>query len=92
MKLNEFGVGREFWCGGRRWRCTDVGSRVVVAICLEPHEIVRLTAAAGTSSGAIEQCVTDDPNWFSGPPFAIEESVFDEHDLPACAEVHSDAG
>jgi hypothetical protein len=92
MKLNEFGVGLEFWCAGKRWRCTDVGSRVVVAICLEPHEIVRLTAGAGTSSGALERGVTNDRNWFNGPPFAIEESVFDEHDLPACEEVRSDSG
>jgi hypothetical protein len=31
MKREEFRVGTEFWCEGTRWRCIDVGSRVVVA-------------------------------------------------------------
>jgi hypothetical protein len=38
MKHEQFRIGEEFWCGERRWRCTDVGSRVIVAICLEPRE------------------------------------------------------
>jgi hypothetical protein len=32
-----FKIGCEFYCGGKRWRCTDVGSRVIVAICLDDH-------------------------------------------------------
>jgi hypothetical protein len=35
MKHSEFRVGKSFWCGGRLWRCTDIGSRVVVAILLD---------------------------------------------------------
>ncbi len=35
MKHAEFQVGAEFVCGERRWRCTDIGARVVVAICLD---------------------------------------------------------
>lgn len=31
----QFTIGGEFRCGGKRWRCTDVGSRVIIAICLE---------------------------------------------------------
>ena len=26
---------------GKRWRCTDIGTRVIVAISLEPHKAVR---------------------------------------------------
>jgi hypothetical protein len=37
MKRDEFVIGTEFLCGDRRWRCTDVGTRVVVAIALD-HE------------------------------------------------------
>lgn len=33
MKLSDFKIGMEFEMSGQRWRCTDVGSRVVVAIC-----------------------------------------------------------
>jgi len=32
-----FKVGCEFRCGGKRWRCTDVGSRVITAVCLDDH-------------------------------------------------------
>jgi hypothetical protein len=33
MLLSDFVIGEDFYTGsGRRWRCTDVGSRVVVAI------------------------------------------------------------
>lgn len=35
MKLSEFKIGMEFEMSGRRWRCTDVGTRTVAAICLD---------------------------------------------------------
>jgi len=35
MQHREFAIGTVFQCGERRWRCTDVGSRVIVAICLD---------------------------------------------------------
>jgi hypothetical protein len=28
-----------------------------------------------------------DSSWFDGPPFAVAEEVFDEHDIEACALV-----
>lgn len=34
MKHSEFRIGNEFICGGRRWRCTDRGRRIIVAVCL----------------------------------------------------------
>jgi len=38
MKHKDFVVGNEFECGGKRWGCTDIGKRVVVAICLSDHD------------------------------------------------------
>lgn len=35
MKLSDFHVGLEFYSETGKWRCTDVGARVVVAIKLE---------------------------------------------------------
>ena len=40
MRREEFRIGLEFWCGGKRWRCTALGSRVVVAVCLDPSDPV----------------------------------------------------
>ena len=57
--VEEFTIGTRFCMGGTPevvWRCTDVGSRTVIAI--EERE-----------------------DWESGPPFAVEEIVFDEYDL-----------
>ncbi len=38
MKHSDFTVGGEFLCGEKRWRCTDIGTRVVVAVCLNDHD------------------------------------------------------
>jgi hypothetical protein len=84
MRRSEFTIGQEFWCGGKRWRCADVGTRVITAICLEPHEVIRL--GPGENGGNREErYVTDDPSWHNGPPYAIEECVFDEYDMLGCS-------
>ena len=36
-----FRRGGEFWCGGRRWRCTDIGTRVIVPTGLDPDDEIR---------------------------------------------------
>ena len=38
MRLEAFQIGLEFECGGQRWRCTDLGTRTVIAIALEHPE------------------------------------------------------
>lgn len=38
MKHNEFTIGTDFFCGGNRWRCTDLGQRVVVAIQVKKRQ------------------------------------------------------
>jgi hypothetical protein len=35
MKHKDFTIGLEFYMRSRKWRCTDVGSRVITAIHLE---------------------------------------------------------
>lgn len=86
MERSDFRIGGEFRCGGKRWRCTDVGSRVIVAISLEPHEVADYVPSAdGVSPGKLERYVTNDPSWLVGPPYAIVERVFDEYDLPGCS-------
>ncbi len=86
MRHDEFHIGLEFWCGGKRWRCTDLGTRVIVAISLELHEVIEARRSAGAPIAVSERrFVIDQPNWFRGPPFAIPEHVFDEHDLAGCS-------
>ena len=38
MILSDFTVGEEFECGQKRWKCTDIGKRVVVAICVSDRD------------------------------------------------------
>jgi hypothetical protein len=35
MERRDFYIGLEFWMSGARWRCTDVGTRTVIAIKLD---------------------------------------------------------
>ena len=83
MRHVDFSIGLEFWCGDKRWRCTDTGTRVIVAICLEPREMVRLEP--NPPGKYIEtRFISDDPKDLNGPPFGVTEVVFDEYDLEAC--------
>ncbi len=69
MEFSEFTIGGEFWCAGAWWRCTDKGSRVVVAIKLDHDE---------------------DPSWYDGPPYTVDEQVFDESDFGGCSLTSAD--
>ncbi|WP_293371432.1 hypothetical protein [Nevskia sp.] len=35
MNKSEFRIGTEFLCAGSRWRCTDIGTRIIAAIKLD---------------------------------------------------------
>jgi hypothetical protein len=88
MKHEDFRIGTESWCGGRRWRCTDVGRRVVVGVCLKPHEVVTVTAKGVESGGSTTTPRTArDESWLAGPPYAVAEEVFDEYSIGACSRV-----
>lgn len=63
MVKEDFHIGLEFYTASGKWRCTDIGTRVVVAIKLDQ----------------------EDPRNYSGPPYSINESVFDEYDLKGCS-------
>ena len=86
MNHDQFHIGLDFWCGGNRWRCTDVGSRVIVAISLEPHEVISIDVDPHDRSKRSERrYMTDDPSWLNGPPYGIVEHVFDEDSIVGCS-------
>ncbi len=86
MQHNDFSIGLDFWCGKKRWRCTDVGTRVVVAICLEPRDMVSIETDPTDKTKRIEtKYVSNDPRDLNGPPYGVVESVFDEYDIEACS-------
>ena len=81
----DFFIGREFWTETGRWRCTDVGTRTICAIRLELHEVV-----ARHLDGTRTTDVTDELSWFTGPPYAVAEHVFDEDSFGALYDSHAD--
>ena len=53
---------------------------------MEPHEIVTsLTGEHSDGPRTEVRSITDDPQWFNGPPYAVAESTFDEYDIQGCS-------
>lgn len=89
MKHSDFQIGTEFFTFAGRWRCTDVGTRVIVAISLEPREMMRQwTDAKGERMQ--ETFISDDPRDLMGSPYSVAELVFDEYDLDGCSTCADD--
>src|SRR5712692_8052882 len=80
MKHTDFHIGTEFFTGAGKWRCTDVGTRVIVAISLEPRETVRVHYDKNGERRE-ERFMSNDPRDLFGPPYSVAEYVFDEYDL-----------
>ena len=83
MKHTDFRIGIEFFAGSGKWRCTDIGTRVIVAISLEPRETVERSC---DKNGLWQErrFLSDDPRDLIGPPYSVAEEVFDEYDLVGC--------
>lgn len=81
MKHADFEIGFEFLTGSDRWRCTDVGTRVITAIKISE---VTVTAVSKDGTKTTHTDNPPDPSWFNGPPYAVAEYVFDEYDMMAC--------
>lgn len=91
MQQSDFSIGLEFWCGDKPWRCTDVGSRVVVAICLAPRDDVQISPNHDDKAQSIRTSyASDDPRDLYGPPYGVAEHVFDENDLGGCSVERED--
>jgi len=82
MRHSDFRIGEVFWCSGRQWRCTDIGTRTVLAIRLDG---VSVGISAPERRRTLGQAEAEAEGWFNGPPYAVAEHVFDEDDLPACS-------
>src|SRR5712691_1879321 len=82
MELIDFAIGETFWTHVGAFRCTDVGTLVVVAVKLVPREIGRAEKVDGELR--ITKRIDDDASWLNGPPYAVEEVVFDENELLGC--------
>jgi len=78
MLPSQFKVGDAFTNGRALFRCTDIGSRVVIGIPIDRAEIVEVRH--GVQSRRVVD-LREEPSWLIGPPYSVGELVFDEHDL-----------
>ncbi len=81
MKHSDFKMGMEFTVHDKLWRVTDIGTRTIIVIRLGDIVI------GGTKPRAIDHTEAESEGWFNGPPYAVQEQVFDESDLEACEPV-----
>ena len=87
MNHCEFDVGIEFHCGGKAYRCTDIGSRVVTAIRTDQVEVATKHESGEITHSILSRTEAEARGWLDGPPFAVVELVFDENDLQACEPI-----
>lgn len=91
MKHSDFKIGEHFytwWAGDSvrakkgpaKFLCTDIGTRVVVAIQVD-------VVSAGGALGPLRLSEAEAAalGWFNGPPYAMAERVFDEAEIEGCA-------
>lgn len=79
MELSDFKIGQTFICGGKRFRCTDIGSRVVIAVPMRAR-----VSSNKAEPRLLSEEETAENGWLNGPPYAVQEVVFDENDIDQC--------
>jgi hypothetical protein len=85
MKHSDFKIGTHFQTNtGQVWQCTDIGTRTIAAIEIYAPdiEIEGFQAVRRRKLPAV---------WFKGPPYALEEHLFNEADI-AAAYIDQDEG
>jgi hypothetical protein len=88
MKHTDFKIGDVFNCNGRQWRCTDIGTRTIVAIRIDS---VKVASNAPEVRRALTTTEAEAEGWFNGPPYAVAEVVFDEDDIEGCSMIAAPA-
>ena len=73
-------IGDTFRCGEGQWRCTDIGMRTITAIRIDHVDV---NGPKGMQRSLTPE-EADADGWFNGPPYAVAEIVFDEHDQKGC--------
>ena len=84
MRHSDFKIGTEFYTAAGKWRCTDIGTRVIVAISLESPRKFETNSKDG-----LHVTYSNDPSDLTGPPYMINEVVFDEYDFEGCYPTES---
>ena len=93
MRHDGFTIGETFWTEAGPHRCTDVETRIIMAVHMGPRAIIQRESLGNERATTV---VVDDSSWLNGPPYAVVEMVFDEDDLAGCyrteGEMHAAHG
>lgn len=93
MLLSDFKIGQDFYLGTNGFRCTDIGSRVVVGIALRARvgtaKLEELPA--GGQVRLLSETETEAGGWLKGPPYDSGEIVFDETEIAQCTPTPDEA-
>ncbi len=84
MRRSDFKIGTEFYTAAGKWRCTDIGTCVIVAISLESPRKLETNSKDG-----LHVTYSNDPSDLTGPPYMVNEVVFDEYDFEGCYPTES---
>lgn len=76
MKHSDFKIGLDFRFQDQTWRCTDIGTRTISAICLTEVWITRVHANTGAKEKV--RLTKFDKKLLEGPPYGVPEQVFNE--------------
>jgi len=85
LKHSDFIIGKTFWLGGIIWRCTDIGTRTIIAIRTDVNHIVTRGVDGQAVTRPLTQNEAEGNGYISGPPYEQEEIVIDELDIEACS-------
>lgn len=85
MKHSDFRIGTEFTTSGGRFRCTDVGTRTIVAIRVDRVTVTIRKSGSEMHHRVLNGSEAEKDGWFIGPPYAVAEHVFDEDALNDCS-------
>lgn len=66
LQIADFYIGLEFYLGDKKYRCTDVESRTVIAIRIDGVNVVKFDTGTGIKETFFE---TEDEQWYEGPPY-----------------------
>ena len=75
MKKSDFCIGTEFFTGAGKWRCTDVGTRVIVAIKIDDQDSCNFAGPPYS----ITECVFDE---YDLDGCSLDASEFQEEVVP----------
>jgi hypothetical protein len=79
MNHGDFTIRGTFRCADAEWRCTDIGTRTIVAIRIDSVRVDR------NKRRLLDRAAAEAEGWFNGPPYAVAEHVFDEYDIEGCS-------